>query len=131
MFTPLGEEPFRTALSLLEPSSLLIRAEGQHLLVCVAGPHPHALPALASLAPVSSGIWLLGLAKRRKRQPQNADPSGKGLLDNGAERSEALAGVGVGPHARAGGVRPDTWVTKQTGYMGNTLLTFPVPRFCL
>jgi hypothetical protein len=40
---------------------------------------------------------MLGLAMRPKKPPQNADPSGKGLLNSGAERSEALAGVGVGP----------------------------------
>jgi hypothetical protein len=40
-------------------------------------PHPHALPALASLAPMIGGIWLLGLAFCRNRQPQNADPSAR------------------------------------------------------
>jgi hypothetical protein len=30
----------------------------------------------------------------------------KGLLNSGAEQSEALAGAGVGPRARAGGGAP-------------------------
>ena len=34
------------------------------------------LPALASLAPMISGIWLLGSTMRPKRPPQKANPSG-------------------------------------------------------
>jgi hypothetical protein len=41
-----------------------------------AGPHPHALPALAALAPVISCIWLLGFAMGRNTQLQKANPSG-------------------------------------------------------
>ena len=75
------------------------------------GPHPHGLSALALLAPVISSNGVLGLAIGSASLPsemlnpapplipQNADPSGKGLLTSGAERSEALTGVGVGPHA--------------------------------
>jgi hypothetical protein len=40
------------------------------------------------------------------KPPQNADPSGSGLLTSGAERSEALAAVGVGPHSVSRGVGP-------------------------
>jgi hypothetical protein len=31
-----------------------------------------------------------------------ADPSGKGLLNSAAKRSEAVAAIGVGPHGLAG-----------------------------
>src|SRR5262245_7346266 len=45
-----------------------------------------------------SSIGLLGVAIRPNMPAQNADPSGLGLLNSGAERSEALAAVGGGPH---------------------------------
>jgi len=61
------------------------------------GPHPHALPALAALAAVFTDNEPLGVAICPNTPPQNADPSGLELLTSGAERSEALAAVGVGP----------------------------------
>ena len=70
------------------------------------GPHPHRLPALASLAPVASGTKPLGSASCRTGLSRSfvaaACPSGWLPLDSGAEQSEPLAGVGAGPHTFAG-----------------------------
>ena len=104
------------------------------------GPHPHALPALALLAPLFSNIWLLGLAICPKQSPQRsggvsayprlirvsrwpnwwraqrrpseqiAYPSGPLPLNIGAREASA------GSH---GGGAP--WVSRgcTTGYIGN------------
>jgi hypothetical protein len=57
-----------------------------------------------------SRIRLLGVAICRDTPPQNADPSGYGVLTRGAERREALAGCGGGA--------PRNKLSMLTGFSG-------------
>jgi len=70
----------------------------------------HALggsqPLHHHLAPVVTRNEPLGVAICPNTPPQKADPSGQGLLNRGAERSEALAAGGGGAPPGFAGVGP-------------------------